>query len=124
MSKVPMSLFEPIKFIEKSVCGIDDLILKTVEKVEDDEVKQELLSNIVLSGGGSMFSDIDSTLQSKLKSKTEYKIKVISPPNRQNLTWNGASLMSSMDTFDEKWITKEEYEEYGEDIVNKLTYVF
>jgi len=41
------------------------------------------------------------------------KIKVISPTERKFSAWIGGSILSSLSTFQNMWITKAEYEEDG-----------
>ena len=46
-------------------------------------------------------------------------VKVLAPPKRQFAVWNGGSIISSISTFKSMWITKTEYEEFGETIVHR-----
>jgi actin-related protein len=46
------------------------------------------------------------------------KIKVISPPERKYSTWIGGSILASLSTFQQSWITKEEYDEQGPTVVH------
>jgi actin, other eukaryote len=124
MSMIPMCLFGKTDAIENSNCGIQDLVVNTIQKIEDIDVQRELYSNIVIAGGGSLFSDLGDYLNLKVSSLVDEVIDVVSPKNRMLSTWNGGSMMCSLDSFSEKWITKQEYEEFGEDIANKMSYVF
>jgi len=47
------------------------------------------------------------------------KIKVVAPPERKFSVWIGGSILSGLSTFDKMWITKEEYEEIGPEIIHK-----
>merc|ERR1739845_295598 len=40
-------------------------------------------------------------------------IKIIAPPERKYSVWIGGSILSSLSTFEEMWIKKEEYDESG-----------
>ena len=40
-------------------------------------------------------------------------VKVIASPERKFLVWIGGSILSSLSTFQNMWITKSEYEETG-----------
>eukprot|EP01084_Bolivina_argentea_P231101 389812_1 len=46
-------------------------------------------------------------------------IKIIAPSERKYSTWIGGSILSSLSTFDEMWITKSEYDECGPSIVHR-----
>eukprot|EP01084_Bolivina_argentea_P094556 169979_1 len=39
--------------------------------------------------------------------------KIIAPPERKYSTWIGGSILTSLSTFEEMWITSEEYDEFG-----------
>ena len=41
------------------------------------------------------------------------EIKVIASDDRKFAVWKGASIISSLSTFNASWISKEEYNEYG-----------
>lgn len=46
-------------------------------------------------------------------------VKIISNADRYYSVWAGASTLTSLSTFDSQWITKEEYEENGAEIVHR-----
>jgi len=41
------------------------------------------------------------------------KIKIIAPPDRKYSVWIGGSILASLSTFQQMWISKEEYDESG-----------
>merc|ERR1712186_42339 len=41
------------------------------------------------------------------------KIKIIAPPERKYSVWIGGSILASLSTFQQMWITKQEYDECG-----------
>merc|ERR1739838_335888 len=48
------------------------------------------------------------------------KIKIIAPPERKYSVWIGGSILASLSTFQQMWITKYEYDEAGPSIVHRL----
>jgi actin-related protein len=50
---------------------------------------------------------------------TSIAVRVIAPPERKYSVWIGGSVLASLNTFQENWITKEEYEECGPQIVHR-----
>jgi len=46
-------------------------------------------------------------------------VKVIAPQDRYYSVWSGGSTLSSLASFEDRWITKEDYEETGVDIVHE-----
>ena len=57
--------------------------------------------------------NLDSTfcLQSKISNlaPSTMKIKVIAPPERKYSAWIGGSILASLSTFQDMWVTKETY---------------
>ena len=86
-------------------------------------IKKDLLNNIILSGGTSLFKGLPERfkkeLQKLLPGKTKDEIKAIASPEGQYYSWIGGSILSSIPTYESKWITKKEYEENGTSIVLK-----
>ena len=47
------------------------------------------------------------------------KVKVVAPPERKFLPWIGGSIVGSLSTFQQQWITQEMYQEVGPSIVHR-----
>ncbi|PRP84757.1 hypothetical protein PROFUN_07859 [Planoprotostelium fungivorum] len=47
------------------------------------------------------------------------KVKIIAPPERKYSVWIGGSILASLSTFQQMWISKEEYDESGPSIVHR-----
>ncbi len=47
------------------------------------------------------------------------KVKVIAPPERKYSVWIGGSILGTLSTFQDMWITKQEYDESGAGIVHR-----
>ena len=41
------------------------------------------------------------------------KIKIVAPPERKYSVWIGGSILASLSTFQQMWISKQEYDESG-----------
>jgi actin-related protein len=46
-------------------------------------------------------------------------VNIIDNPDRYYSVWRGGSIMCYLSSFESKWITKEEYEENGPEIVHR-----
>lgn len=46
-------------------------------------------------------------------------VKIIAGPDRYYSVWTGGSTFTSLATFESQWITKEEFEENGAEIVHR-----
>ena len=100
--------------------GFHELVYGSILKCDID-IRKDLYSNIVMSGGTTMFPGIAERLSKEVTSlaPTTMKVKVVAPQERKFLVWIGGSILSSLSTFQTLWITKQEYEETGASIVHK-----
>jgi actin beta/gamma 1 len=117
--RCPEVLFEP-PFIGKEAVGIHVCTFETIMKCDVD-IRKDLYSNIVLSGGTTMFPGIAERLTKELVAlaPSTMKIKIVAPPERKYSVWIGGSILASLSTFQSMWITKEEYDEAGPSIVHR-----
>ena len=100
--------------------GIHKLTFKSIMKCDVD-IRKDLYNNIVLSGGSTMFKGVDDRVSKEMKALApeSMTIKIIAPPERKYSVWIGGSILSSLSTFEEMWITKNEYDEAGPSIVHR-----
>jgi len=117
--RCPEVLFQP-SFIGKEAAGIHDTLFQTIMKCDVD-IRKDLYLNIVLSGGTTMFPGIAERLTKELTSlaPAAMKIKVVAPPERKYSVWIGGSILASLSTFQQMWISKAEYDESGPSIVHR-----
>lgn len=47
------------------------------------------------------------------------QIKVVAPPERKHSVWIGGSILASLSTFQQMWISKQEYDDSGPSIVHR-----
>ena len=87
----------------------------------DVDVRKDLYSNVVMSGGTTMYQGIPERVQKEIKALApdSMTIKIIAPPERKYSVWLGGSILSSLSTFEEMWITRDEYDEAGPSIVHR-----
>jgi len=117
--RCPEVLFQP-SFIGKEASGIHDTLFQTIMKCDVD-IRKDLYANIVLSGGTTMFSQIAERLTKEIVAlaPSTMKIKVVAPPERKYSVWIGGSILASLSTFQQMWISKSEYDEAGPSIVHR-----
>jgi len=117
--RCPEVLFQP-NFIGKEQGGIHQLTYDSILKCDVD-IRRDLYQNTVLSGGTTMFQGIDKRLTKEMTSlaPAAVKVKIVAPPERKYSVWIGGSILSSLSTFQEMWITKDEYDESGPNIVHR-----
>merc|ERR1712151_962055 len=77
--RTPEVLFQP-SFIGKEASGIHDCTFQTIMKCDVD-IRKDLYSNIVLSGGTTMFQGIGERMTKELTAlaPSTMKIKVVPP---------------------------------------------
>ena len=86
----------------------------------DADIHKELFSNVVLSGGNTLFSGFSDRVYQELgELAPAAKIKVVAPPERSVSGWMGGSILASLSSFHSGWIWKAEYEESGVVIVHR-----
>jgi len=117
--RCPEVLFQP-SLIGVEQSGIHTLAYDAIMKCDID-IRKDLYNNIVLSGGSTMFPGIQERLQKELTqlAPPTVRVKVIAPPERKYSVWIGGSILSSLSTFQQMWIAKEEYDESGPGIVHR-----
>jgi len=117
--RCPEVLFQP-SFIGKEAPGIHKLTYDSIQKCDID-IRKDLYQNVVLSGGTTMFQNIDKRLEKELKAlaPASAKVKIVAPPERKYSVWIGGSILSSLSTFQDMWVTKDEYDESGPGIVHR-----
>ena len=89
----------------------------------DTDIKPHLLNNIVVTGGSSLLQGFNERLQQELVQLfPSSRVRIHSPGNlveRKFASWIGGSILASLGTFHQMWISKKEYEESGASIVEK-----
>jgi actin beta/gamma 1 len=117
--RAPEVLFQP-NFIGLEQEGIHKLTFTSIMKCDVD-IRKDLYGNVVMSGGTTMYQNIPERVQKEVKALApdSMTIKIIAPPERKYSVWIGGSILSSLSTFEEMWIKKEEYDESGPSIVHR-----
>jgi len=117
--RCPEVLFQP-SFLGKEASGVHDTTFQSIMKCDVD-IRKDLYANVVLSGGTTMFEGIGERMTKELTAlaPSTMKIKVVAPPERKYSVWIGGSILSSLSTFQQMWISKAEYDESGPTIVHR-----
>uniref|UniRef100_A0A0M3HHB0 Actin n=1 Tax=Ascaris lumbricoides TaxID=6252 RepID=A0A0M3HHB0_ASCLU len=104
--------------------GIHETTYNSIMKCDID-IRKDLYANNVLSGGSTMYPGIADRMQAKhfkeitALAPSTMKIKIIAPPERKYSVWIGGSILASLSTFQQMWISKQEYDESGPSIVHR-----
>jgi len=117
--RCPEVLFQP-SLIGKECAGIHQQTFDTIMKCDID-LRKDLFNNIVMSGGTTMYKGLAERMTKELNAITPagMSVRVIAPPERKYSVWIGGSILTSLNTFQENWVTKDEYDESGPSIVHR-----
>jgi len=117
--RAPEILFNP-SLVGLESEGIHILTYNSIMKCDVD-IRRDLYSNIVMSGGTTMFPGIADRMKKEVTAKapSTMSIKIVAPPERKYSVWIGGSILASLSTFEDMWITKAEYDESGPSIVHR-----
>ena len=116
---IPELIFKP-ELNGKSCLSLHALAWNSVNK-SDIDVRRDLLKNVILSGGTTMYEGIADRLKSEITNLAPAgsEVRIVATPDRKYAVWKGASTLASLSTFAASWISKEEYEEHGAGIVHR-----
>ena len=118
MFRCPEALFKPT-MIGKEMSGFPELVYESIQRCDID-IRRPLYDNIVLSGGTTLFPGIQKRLTNELEVKVKnIKSRVVALSERKYLVWMGGAILAGLSTFQNQWITKQEYQETGSYIVHR-----
>ncbi|KAF7312736.1 hypothetical protein MIND_00288600 [Mycena indigotica] len=117
--RAPEALFRP-SLLGLESAGIQTKIHDSLMRCDPD-IRGDLYDNIVLSGGNTMFPGMESRLQKEIAALAPpgMKVRVVAPPDRKYSVWIGGSIFASLSTFQDIWVSKQEYDETGPGIVHR-----
>ncbi|XP_008950997.1 beta-actin-like protein 2 isoform X3 [Pan paniscus] len=117
--RCPEAIFQP-SFLGIESSGIHETTFNSIMKCDVD-IRKDLYANTVLSGGSTMYPGIADRMQKEIitLAPSTMKIKIIAPPERKYSVWIGGSILASLSTFQQMWISKQEYDEAGPPIVHR-----
>lgn len=100
--------------------GVSSMIYESIQKCDID-IRSNISNNIALSGGSTMFPQIELRIHKDLNgiSKSNRTYKLLAPPERKYSVWIGGSILASLSTFQQMWIKRDEYDETGPTIVHR-----
>ncbi|KAI1897404.1 hypothetical protein AGOR_G00082950 [Albula goreensis] len=112
-------LFKP-ELIGRDHYGMHESIFKSILH-SDIDLRKSFVGNIVLSGGNTLLAGLPQRLQCEIQKMVPIDlaefVRVTSPKDRDFSVWSGGAVLASLPSFASAWISEEEYEEYGPQIV-------
>lgn len=124
--KICEGLFDPsnVKGIEGSTAiGVTQVVTTSVG-MTDIDIRAGLFGSVIVTGGNTLLQGFIDRLNRELLSKTppSMRLKLISnntPMERRFNPWIGGSILASLGSFQQMWISKQEYEDQGKGSVER-----
>ncbi|GKT84858.1 LOW QUALITY PROTEIN: putative actin [Colletotrichum tofieldiae] len=114
--RAPEALFAPsVLGLESG--GIHVTVFNSIMK-SDVDVRKDLYGNIVMSGGTTMYPGL-SDQGDHFSCSFFHEGQDHCSPERKYSVWIGGSILASLSTFQQMWISKQEYDESGPSIVHR-----
>lgn len=103
--------------------GVHEVLANAIRRA-DLELRRTLYSNIVLSGGSTLFRGFGDRLLTELKraAPRDVKLKIAAPQERLYSTWIGGSILASLETFKKMWVAKRDWDADGARIIHRKMY--
>ena len=100
--------------------GIHTMVTEAISRTDID-IRRDLFSGIVLTGGSAGFKNIVERLQKQIPeiAPQNVKVKVIHSADIKHAAWMGGSILSSLGSFQQMWMSRQEYQEHGAIMVER-----
>lgn len=98
------------------------MLVKSALDSCDVDLKPVLMSNILVVGGTSLTQGFNERLEKECMKFWPQRCKVLSPGNvveRKYASWIGGSILASLGSFHQLWVSRQEFEEFGPGIVHR-----
>eukprot|EP01100_Stratorugosa_tubuloviscum_P003161 TRINITY_DN174_c2_g3_i1.p1 TRINITY_DN174_c2_g3~~TRINITY_DN174_c2_g3_i1.p1 ORF type:complete len:379 (-),score=186.20 TRINITY_DN174_c2_g3_i1:3-1139(-) len=120
--RAPEILFNP-ELIGEEYVGVHQCLTNSIQRTDID-MRRQLYSNIVLSGGSTMFPGFGERLLQEVKNLAprDTKIKISAPPERKFSTWIGGSILANLPTFKKMAVSRREWEEDRVNVIHRKTF--
>lgn len=128
--EAPEVLFNPA-LIDLDQGGIHEMLFGMIQEADID-LRASFYKHIVLSGGSTMYPGLPSRLEKEMKelylkrilkgdekALNKFQLRIEDPPRRKHMVFLGGSVLADiMKDRPEFWISKQEWEEQGERIID------
>ncbi|KAG2382441.1 hypothetical protein C9374_005643 [Naegleria lovaniensis] len=116
------ALFNP-SLIGREDVGIHEMVFNAIQKC-DLGVRKDFYGNILLSGGSTFSEGFSDRLVKEITSLAPASIlvKVVSPPERKYSVWIGGSILGDLSSFQQYYLSKQEYDDEGPAMIHRKCY--
>lgn len=124
--KIPEMLFDPsmIKDVPSNTMLSVGHVITTSVGMCDVDIRPSLYNSVIVCGGNSLLNGFTDRLNRDIGNKTpaNMRLKMIAAPGsseRRFSSWIGGSILASLGSFQQMWISKQEYEEGGKNCIER-----
>jgi len=117
--RAPEILFRPDLTGSEEI-GVADALVNSVMK-SDLDFRSTLFEQVVLAGGSTLLPGFGERFLNEVRSRAPVhtRIRIFSSPERMNSAWTGGSILASLATFKNMWVSRADYEESGSRILHR-----
>lgn len=123
--RIPESLFDPsnIKGVGSTMLGMGHVVTTSVGMCDID-LRPSLYGNVIITGGNTLMNGFTDRLNKDLANRTppSMRLKLLianASVERRFGAWIGGSILASLGSFQQMWISKQEYDEGGKNQVER-----
>eukprot|EP00479_Gromia_sphaerica_P006478 TRINITY_DN1855_c0_g1_i1.p1 TRINITY_DN1855_c0_g1~~TRINITY_DN1855_c0_g1_i1.p1 ORF type:complete len:423 (+),score=104.27 TRINITY_DN1855_c0_g1_i1:127-1395(+) len=103
--------------------GLPQMIADVVNS-SDADIRKDLYSSVILCGGNTRFKGLANRLSAEIVEflPPAFKLKITipnTPVEKRFGVWIGGSILGSLGSFQQLWISKNEFQEHGASIVHR-----
>jgi centractin len=117
--QAPNVLFDP-SLVGSEEPGAADVLVNSIMK-SDMDLRSKLFSQIVVAGGSTLTPGFGDRLLHEVRARSpgHTRIRISAPPDRTSSCYVGGSILASLATFRNMWVSREEYEEQGSGVMHR-----
>jgi len=102
---------------------MDQIAVSSIGRCDID-IRPSMFNSVLVVGGNSLLTGFCDRLNVNLLSKIppSMKLKLIASPvnvERRFSSWIGGSILASLGSFQQLWLSKQEYDECGKSCIEK-----
>jgi len=117
-------LTELLSMLPENALGLPEMVSECIRSCDTD-MRRELWGSVAVSGGGSLLPGLTDRLHARLNElvpQMSMKVKLLAattPSERRFAVWIGGSILASLGSFQQLWMSRQEYDELGANAIHR-----
>lgn len=122
--RCPEPIFQP-SLLGQAEPGLPVLAFQALQRVPAT-LRSRLADTVVLAGGSTLFPGFTERLEMELEAQCQRhgfgapRPHLVASPGRGTAVWTGGSMVASLRSFQQRWITRPMYQEWGSRLVHEV----